>query len=144
MCGLGRWRNDAGVGTDTPDPALLAAERDDLVDPPEVSGAPAENPIRPDRRLNRRPPVRILAVIEHATRRIRILGATSHPTASWVVQAARNLIMDLEDAGCRERFLIRDRDGKYPALFDAVLKSAGVAVVRIQMPRMKRSWSDGC
>jgi hypothetical protein len=63
----------------------------------------------------------VLAVIERGTRRIRVLGATPHPTASWVVQAARNLVMDLEDAGCRAWFLIRDRDGKYPALFDAVL-----------------------
>jgi putative transposase len=80
----------------------------------------------------------VLAVIEHGTRRIRVLGATPHPTASWVVQAARNLVMDLEDAGCRARFLIRDRDGKYPALFDAVLKDAGVEVVLsgVQMPRM--------
>jgi putative transposase len=80
----------------------------------------------------------VLAVIEHASRRIRILGATPHPAASWVAQAARNLVMDLEDAGSRARFLIRDRDGKFPGLFDAVLKEAGIEVVLsgVQMPRM--------
>lgn len=57
----------------------------------------------------------VFAVIGHAGRRIRVLGATAHPTASWVAQDARNLVMDLEDAGCRARFMIRDRDGKYPA-----------------------------
>jgi putative transposase len=80
----------------------------------------------------------VLAVIEHASRRIRVLGATAHPTADWVTQTARNLVMDLEDAGCRAKYLIRDRDGKYPALFDAVLTDAGITVVRsgVQMPRM--------
>jgi len=71
----------------------------------------------------------MLAVIEHAGRRIRILGATPHPTAPWAARAARNLVMDLEDVGSRARFLIRDRDGKFPGLFDAVLKDVGIEVV---------------
>jgi transposase len=35
----------------------------------------------------------VFAVIEHATRHIRILGATAHPTADWIVQLGRNLLM---------------------------------------------------
>jgi putative transposase len=80
----------------------------------------------------------VFAAIEHASRRIRILGATAHPTAAWVTQAARNLAMDLDDAGTRARYLIRDRDGKFPALFDTILADAGITVVLsgIQVPRM--------
>jgi putative transposase len=91
----------------------------------------------------------VFAVIEHASRRIRILGATAHPTASWVTQAAKNLVMDLEDAGCRARFMIRDRDGKFPALFDTVLADAGIEVVLsgVRMPRMNsimERWVQTC
>jgi hypothetical protein len=91
----------------------------------------------------------VFAVIEHASRRIRILGATPHPVATWVAQTAKNLAMDLEDAGSRVRFLIRDRDGKFPDLFDAVLKEAGIEVVLsgVQMPRMSaliERWVQTC
>ncbi|GAA2164986.1 hypothetical protein [Actinomadura napierensis] len=90
----------------------------------------------------------MLAVIEHHTRRIRVLGAIAHPTAAWVTQAARNLVMDLEDAGCRARFLIRDRDGKFPGLFDAVLADAGIQTVLTGgMPRMNavmEGWVRTC
>jgi putative transposase len=91
----------------------------------------------------------ILAVIEHATRRVRVLGAAAHPNSAWVAQAARNLLMDLDDAGCRLKYLIRDRDGKYPALFDATLADAGITVVLngVRMPRMNsvmERWIQSC
>jgi transposase InsO family protein len=94
-------------------------------------------------------PLFVLAVIEHATRRVRVLGATAHPTAAWVAQAVRNLAMDLQDAGSRARFLIRDRDGKYPAMFDEILADAGIRVVLtgVRMPRMNaimERWIQTC
>ncbi|MFI8792004.1 integrase core domain-containing protein [Streptomyces sp. NPDC055105] len=91
----------------------------------------------------------VFAAIEHSTRRIRILGATAHPTAEWIVQLGRNLLMDLEDAGNSARFLIRDRDSKFTTAFDALLADAGVKVVTtgIQMPRMNslmERWIQTC
>jgi putative transposase len=91
----------------------------------------------------------VLVVIEHASRRVRILGATAHPTAAWVTQAVRNLAMDLQDAGCTARYVIRDRDGKFPALFDTILADADIRVVLsgVQMPRMNsimERWIQSC
>jgi transposase InsO family protein len=91
----------------------------------------------------------VFAVIEHGSRRIRVLGATAHPTASWVAQATKNLVMDLEDTSCRARFLIRARHGKFPDLFEAVLKDAGIEVVLsgVRMPRMNsimERWVQTC
>ena len=46
-------------------------------------------------------------------------------------QQARNLLMDLDDAGRRLKFLIRDRDAKYTDSFDAVIAGAGADVITI-------------
>jgi transposase len=82
----------------------------------------------------------ILAAIHHAGRRVRILGTTAHPTHAWVTQAVRNLLMDLEDTGnlTLVRFLIRDRDAKYPTLLDKIISDAGISTVLtgVRTPRM--------
>jgi putative transposase len=68
----------------------------------------------------------VLAVVEHATRRVRILGVTLHPTGKWTAQQARNLIMDLGEQARQVKFMVRDRGSNYTAAFDAVLADAGI------------------
>jgi hypothetical protein len=88
-------------------------------------------------------------VIEHAARRIRILGVTLHPTGEWTAQQARNLMMDLGEQAHRIRFMIRDRDSKFTCAFDAVIADAGIWTVlcNVQTPRMNaiaERWIGGC
>ena len=91
----------------------------------------------------------VLTVIEHATRRIRIIGVTPHPTGEWTAQQARNLIMDLGEQTHRAKFMIRDRGSNFTATFDAVLADAGIRTVlcNVQTPRMNaiiERWIGGC
>ncbi|MEY9876793.1 hypothetical protein ABH931_006304 [Streptacidiphilus sp. MAP12-33] len=105
--------------------------------------------VRPDRGGNATGRGDQPAVIEHASRCVRVMGSTAHPTARWIVQLGRNLVMDLEDAGTKARFLIGDRDSKFTAAFDALPADAGPQVVTtgIRVPRMNsimERWIETC
>jgi putative transposase len=69
---------------------------------------------------------------------VHLLGITRHPTGQWATQLARNLAGELEETGCRFTYLVRDRDAKFTAAFDAVFASIGIRTLPIapQAPRM--------
>ena len=91
----------------------------------------------------------VLAVIEHASRRVRILAVTLHPTGEWTARQARNLVMDLGEQAHWVKFMIRDRGPNFTAAFDAALADAGIRTVlcNAQTPRMNaiaERWTGGC
>jgi transposase InsO family protein len=72
----------------------------------------------------------VLAFITVGSRRIEYFALTSKPNTGWMLQQARNLLMQLDDHKRRARFLINDRDAKFPRALDALLESDGIKVIR--------------
>ncbi len=81
----------------------------------------------------------VLFFIELKRRRVHLAGVTANPNGAWVAQQARNLIMTVAEQEQRPRFLIRDRDSKFTAVFDEVFRSEGIRVIRapVAAPRAK-------
>jgi putative transposase len=71
----------------------------------------------------------VLVFLSIGSRRIEYLACTSKPNTAWMLQQARNLLMELDDRDRRVRFLIHDRDTKFPRAFDALLASEHIKVV---------------
>ncbi|MGW5861663.1 hypothetical protein ACWFRJ_05735 [Streptomyces sp. NPDC055239] len=90
-----------------------------------------------------------MVVLEISTRQVHLLGVTAHPTGSWVVQQARGPLVALDDPVDRVKFLIRDRDAKFPDAFDAVFASDTIQVLLtpVRAPRANayiERWIGGC
>ena len=72
----------------------------------------------------------VLFFLELGTRRVHLAGCTTHPTSAWVTQQARQMSWTLEEAALPIRFLIHDRDAKFPASFDHVFATDDVTIIR--------------
>jgi hypothetical protein len=78
----------------------------------------------------------VLVFLSIGSRRIEYFACTSKPDTGWMLQQARNLLMDLDDRNRQMRFLIHDRDAKFPRAFDALLASEKIKAIRtpVQAP----------
>jgi transposase InsO family protein len=72
----------------------------------------------------------VLFFIELDTRWVYVAGVTANPVGEWVTQQARNLSQVLAARANPVSTLIRDRDSKFTASFDAVFRSVGIRIIR--------------
>jgi transposase InsO family protein len=77
----------------------------------------------------------VLFFIEIDSRRVHLGGITTNPTGTWTTQAARNLLMTLDE---RFKFVVHDGAGQYSPPFDTVFRGAGVTPITTP-PRAPRA-----
>jgi putative transposase len=72
----------------------------------------------------------VLVFLSIGSRRVEYVACTRNPDTAWMLQQARNLLMDVAERGHQVRFLVHDRDSKFSAAFDAVFASEGIKIIR--------------
>lgn len=73
----------------------------------------------------------VFLVIDLASRRVEVGGIVQQPIGEWMMQMARNLLDDEDGFLVGKRHLIMDRDPLFTREFRSLLRSAGVAPVRL-------------
>ena len=63
------------------------------------------------------------------SRRVQLAGITTQPDGAWTTQAARNVLMDLDQRATSVKFLIRDHAGQFTSSFDAVFTAEGIRIL---------------
>jgi len=71
----------------------------------------------------------VLALLHVATRRVHVSPCSFQPDGKWMKEQADEFLEYAREQGLRVDYVIRDRDGKYVADFDAVLRGAGARVI---------------
>ena len=71
----------------------------------------------------------VLVCVHLGSRRVVWASSTSKPDSAWVTQQMRNLSWQLDEEGVDLRFLAHDRDRKFPATFDEIVRAEGGRVV---------------
>jgi transposase InsO family protein len=72
----------------------------------------------------------VFMVMEHASRKIRHINVTAHPTAPWTLQQLREAI----PAEHAYRFLIHDRDSIFSRDLDQRVRHLGLRVLKTPVP----------
>jgi transposase InsO family protein len=95
----------------------------------------------------------VLVFMRVGSRQISVAAFSLAPNCEWMKQMARNLTMSGEEMlqGCR--YLLHDRDAKFCAGFDEVLRSAGIELITLpphrpnlnsHLERWNRSVKEEC
>jgi transposase len=87
----------------------------------------------------------VLVFLSIGSRRIEYVACTSKPDAGWMLQQARNLLMELDDRNRQVRFLIHDgtRSSRAPSTLCWRLRTSRRSARRCSRRTRTRTWSAG-